>query len=84
MSCGSVEEPSPGSRCPVRAEAAQGAVLGAWQAYGAAAGETTQPVIAAGHGRWFLSSQGERQAASPPSGSHAAAQVTFSDEGLHS
>lgn len=81
MSCGSVEEPSPGSPCPVRAEAAQGAVLGACQAYGAAAGETTQPVIAAGDRGLFLSSQGGRTAASPPSGSHAAAHVMFSDEG---
>lgn len=29
MSCGSVEEPSPAAPCPARAEAAQGAVLGA-------------------------------------------------------
>lgn len=59
MSCGSVEEPSPGSPCPVRAKAAQGAVLGACQAYGAAAGETSQPEIAAGHGGWLLSSWGK-------------------------
>lgn len=54
------------------------------KACGARAGKITQPVIAAGDCGWFLSSQGGRTAASSPSGRHAAAQVMFSDEGLHS
>lgn len=52
------------------------------KAFGADAGETLQPVTAAGDCRWFLSSWGGRRAASPPSDSHAAALVMFSDEGL--
>lgn len=78
--CGSVEEtslsPAP-STCPARAGAACTAPH--WdtaKADGAGDGETIQPVIAVGEGR-FLSSWDGRRAAPPPSDGDAAALVMF-------
>lgn len=78
MRCGSVEEMSPSpaapaAPCPARAEAA--ATVPHWdpaKADGAGAGETVQPVTAAGEGR-FLSGQDGGRAAPPLSDGDAAA-----------
>lgn len=82
MSCGSEEEPSPAFCCPVRAEAAPGAVLGPCKGLWSRCWRN-HPAGDCSRGLQVVSEQpGWKKSGSPPSGSHAAALVMFSDEGL--